>query len=422
MIALVDCNNFYVSCERVFNPGLQKRPVVVLSNNDGCVISRSDEARNIGIKMAAPYFQIDYLIEKENLSVFSSNYALYGDMSARVMELLNYFSPEVEVYSIDEAFLNLELKPKDKLHRANLSKKGFEIHEKIKKWLGLPVSVGIAPNKTLAKIANRRARKLNLGVFELSDELSINKVLAETPVNEVWGIGCRSSQKLNALGIKTALELKNADRRRVRNLLSVVGARIAAELSGEICLSLELAPPPKKSVTCSRSFGAPVESLAELNQALYEYLVKASEKMRRHKLSAKAVTVFLATSRFAEPQHLYSESCTVELAQATNSTRELQEWATKALERIYKTGYLYKKTGVILHGLLPESAEALRLSGERKYNGEKRLMQALDKIAARFGAGAIRFGVEPKTKKWEMKAEMKSRCYTTCFKDILQVV
>jgi DNA polymerase V len=286
----------------------------------------------------------------------------------------------------------------------------------------LPVSVGIAPNKTLAKIANRRARKLNLGVFELTDKPSINAVLAETPVNEVWGIGYKSAQKLNALGIKTALQLKNADRRRVRNLLSVAAARIAAELDGEICLSLELAPPPRKSVTCSRSFGTLVESFEELNEALYEYLVKAAEKMRRRKLAAKAVTVFLATNRFAEPPELYSESSTVELAQPTNSTRELREWATEALRRIYKSGFLYKKTGVILHGLLPEADETRRLSGEKKYVGEKRLMEALDKISKRFGAGAIRFGVEPKIKKWQTRAEMKSRRYTTCFTDILQAV
>lgn len=421
-MALVDCNNFYASCERVFDPRLRKRPVVVLSNNDGCVISRSDEAKNIGIRMAVPYFQIDYLIEKENLAVFSSNYALYGDMSARVMELLDQFSPEVEVYSIDEAFLNLELKPKDKLRKTGLREKGFEIREKIKKSLGLPVSVGIAPNKTLAKIANRRARKFDLGVFELTDKSLINEVLAETAVNEVWGIGYKSTQKLNALGIKTALQLKNADRRRVRNLLSVAGARIAAELDGEICLSLELAPAARKSVTCSRSFGTLVESFEEINDALYEYLVRAAEKMRRRRLAAKALTVFLATNRFAEPSRLYSESSTVELAQPTNSTRELREWATEALKRIYKAGFLYKKTGVILHGLLPESGETRRLSGERKYVKEKHLMEALDKISKRFGAGAIRFGVEPEIKKWETRAEMKSRRYTTCFTDILQAV
>ncbi|MDQ3712711.1 MAG: Y-family DNA polymerase [Acidobacteriota bacterium] len=414
MIALVDCNNFYVSCERVFAPKLKNRPVVVLSNNDGCVIARSEEAKALGIKMGVPYFQIDYLITKENLAVFSSNYTLYGDMSARVMEALNLFSPETEIYSIDEAFLNIE----------NRGMKSIVIGQKIcsdvLKWLGLPVSVGIAPNKTLAKIANRIAKKLNLGVFELSDENQIKNVLSETAINDVWGIGYNSARKLKELGITNAFQLKNLDRRWARKLLSVVGARIVEELNGKICLPLELVPQPKKSITCSRSFGCQVEHIEHLNEALDNYLVKAGEKMRRQNLVTNAVTVFLATNRFAKTLQ-YSNSLTIELANATNSTRELRDWTKKTLRQIFKQGYSYKKVGVILQGLQPEKAETIRLYNEPNYQKDKRLMQALDKISGKFGRDTIHFGVQRNKECWQMKAEMKSQKYTTNLKEVLQI-
>lgn len=414
MIALVDCNNFYVSCERVFAPKLKNCPVVVLSNNDGCVIARSEEAKALGIKMGTPYFQIDYLIEKERLAVFSSNYCLYGDMSLRVMEALNLFSPETEIYSIDEAFLNIENKGVKSIALAH------KMRSDVLKWLGLPVSVGIAPNKTLAKIANRAAKKLSLGVFELSNEKLINHVLTETSINDVWGIGYNSAKKLKALGIINAFQLKNLDRRWARKLLSVVGARIVEELNGKICLPLELVPPPKKSITCSRSFGCMVEQLEHLNEALDCYLVKAGEKMRKKKLTANAVTVFLATNRFAKTEQ-YSNSLTIELANATNSTRELRDWTRKALRQIYKQGYLYKKVGVILQGLQPEKSETIRLYNEPSYEKDKRLMAALDKISSKFGRDTIRFGMQRNNQCWQMKAEMKSQKYTTSLREVLRI-
>ena len=421
MIALVDCNNFYVSCERVFDPKLRNRPVVVLSNNDGCVIARSEEAKALGIKMGVPYFQIDYLVEQKKVKALSSNYALYGDMSARVMEALTYFSPETEIYSIDEAFLNLEHKVEDKLKNKTLIEQGIEIRSKIQKWLGLPVSIGIARNKTLAKIANRVAKKSSLDVLELDDERLINQILAEMQVNEIWGIGYNSAKKLNALGIKNAYQLKQLDRRWARKLLTVTGARIVEELNGEICLPMELVPPARKSVTCSRSFGVPVESIEYLREALDSYLVRTCEKMRKQKLITNAVTVFLTTNRFAKTGQ-YSNSKTVQLANSTNSTRELREWTHNLLLQIYKPGYFYKKVGIILQGLQPESGETIRLYGEKNYEKEKRLMQALDKIKSKFGKEKIRFGVERNRKRWQMKAEMKSKCYTTCFSEILRVL
>jgi len=414
MIALVDCNNFYVSCERVFAPRLRFRPVVVLSNNDGCVIARSEEAKALGIKMGVPFFQIDYLIEKENLAVFSSNYTLYGDMSLRVMEALSLFAPEIEIYSIDEAFLAFE--PKEKENDVFAEK----IRADVFKWLGLPVSIGIAPNKTLAKIANRAAKRLNLGVFELSNEKTINEVLFETPVNDIWGIGYNSTKKLNALGIKNAFELKNLDRRWARKLLSVVGARIVEELNGNVSLPLELVPPPKKSITCSRSFGCMVEQIEYLNEALDSYLVKAGEKLRRQKLTANVVTVFLKTNRFAKTEQ-YANSLTIELANATNSTRELRHWTKKALRQIFKPGLFYKKVGVILQGLQPDASETIRLYNEIDYEKDKRLMQALDKISNKFGNETICFGMQRNTRQWQMKAEMKSRKYTSLLKEVLVI-
>lgn len=387
MIALIDCNNFYVSCERVFSPGLRRRPVVVLSNNDGCVIARSEEAKELGIKMGTPYFQIEYLIESKEIAVFSSNYTLYGDMSARVMESLHRFSPEVEHYSIDEAFLNLETRNR------NLVIKGERIKEKIYRWTGLPVSVGIAPTKTLAKIANRIAKKERKGVVELTNDNLRDEVLIKTPISEIWGIGYNSAKKLNALGIEDAFQLKNLDRRWARKLLSVVGARIVEELNGVSCLPLEIVPPVKKSITCSRSFGCLVTELDELQEALDSYLTKAGERMRRHNLSANAVTVFLATNRFAKTEQ-YSNSLTAELACPTNSTRELREWTRRILEKIYKKNFSYKKVGVILQGLQPEPLETVRLYTEPAYEKDKRLMQALDKISNRFGRGTVRFGVK----------------------------
>jgi len=415
MIGLVDCNNFYVSCERVFQPELRARPVVVLSNNDGCVIARSEEAKALGVNMGTPYFQVEYLIERENIAVFSSNYTLYGDMSARVMEALAMFSPETEIYSIDEAFLRLE----ENVEK-NAAETGSEICRKIYQWTGLPVSVGIAPNKTLAKIANRVAKKLKQDVFQMIDEKLRDEVLREMPVKDIWGIGYNSAKKLNALGIFNALQLKNLDRRHARKLLSVVGARIVEELNGKICLPLELAPPPKKSVTCSRSFGVLIESFDELKAALDNYLTKASEKMRRQNLTTRAVTVFLTTNRFSK-QPQYSNSLTIELANSTNSTRELREWTCKALFQIYRKGFLYKKVGVILQGLQPEPAETVRLHGEKKYEKDKRLCAAIDKISQRFGRETVRFGCRQTPMRWQMLSEHKSSCYTTNLREILQI-
>ncbi len=421
MIALVDVNNFYVSCERVFAPEIKTRPVVVLSNNDGCVIARSNEAKALGITMGKPFFQIEYLIEKENLKVFSSNYTLYGDMSARVMEALSYFSHEVEVYSIDEAFLAFNLEGAEKLEYQTLSDKAWKVKQKIYQWTGLPVSIGIAPNKTLAKIANRFAKQNRLGVFDLTDESLVDSVLKEMPVGDVWGIGYRSALKLRNLGIENAYQLKLLDRRHARKLLTVTGARIVEELSGATCLPLELIPPPKKNICCSRSFGVLVESFSNIKDALDSYLANAGLNMRKNDLTARAVTVFLSTNRFAKTGQ-YNNSITINLANATNSTRELREWTRKGLKKIFRKGYKYKKVGVILQGLEPETAETIRLFHEKNYQKDKNLMTAMDKIVQKFGRDSITIGIRKKEKSWLMKSERKSQRYTTCLKEILQII
>ncbi|HVE57508.1 MAG TPA: Y-family DNA polymerase [Pyrinomonadaceae bacterium] len=416
MIAHIDVNNFYVSCERVFVPKLEHRPVVVLSNNDGCVIARSNEAKFLGIKMGTPYFKIDYLIEKENLAVFSSNYELYGDMSSRVMEALEMFSPKTEVYSIDEAFVELDF---DGDYDA-LTMQAYKIRESIRKWTGLPVSVGIAPNKTLAKIANRIAKKDNLGVFEMADEFIQNEILDQMPVADIWGVGRESTAKLKKLGITTALQLKHFDRRHARKLLTVTGARTVEELRGKSCLPLELCPPTKKSICCSRSFGAVVGRIEVLQEAMDVFLTRAGEHLRRKSLTANAVTVFFSTNRFSKsPQ--YRNSITIPLANPTNSTRELRDWTRQGLRHIFKDGYLYKNVGVILQGLHYESEETIRLYDEPDYVKDKRLMAAIDKIAQKFGRDMIRFGVEKHREQWEMKRELMSPRYTTKLDEIIEI-
>ena len=416
MIAHIDVNNFYVSCERVFQPQLRETPAVVLSNNDGCVIARSNEAKAMGIKMGTPYFKIAYLAETKNLAVFSSNYALYGDMSSRVMEALEMFSPKTEVYSIDEAFAELDWGG----DYDALTRQACRMRESIRKWTGLPVSIGIAPNKTLAKIANRIAKKDNLGVFEMADESIQEEVLAAVPVADIWGVGRESTAKLKKLGITTALELKHFDRRHARKLLTVTGARTVEELRGKSCLPLELCPPAKKTICCSRSFGAVVGRIEVLQEAMEVFLTRAGEHLRRKNLTANAVTVFFSTNRFSKsPQ--YRNSVTIPLANPTNSTRELRDWTRQGLRQIFKDGYLYKNVGVILQGLHYESEETIRLYNEPDYVKDKRLMAAMDKISQKFGRDTIRFGVEKHREQWEMRRELMSPRYTTNPDEVLKI-
>lgn len=414
-IALIDCNNFYVSCERLFQPQFKDKPVVVLSNNDGCVIARSNEAKALGITMGAPLFKVLSLVETQNVKVFSSNYSLYGDMSCRVMEALNFFTPELEVYSIDEAFLRLEAKNEKKL-----VEKCERICALVQKWLGIPISIGIAPTKALAKAANRWAKKNGQNIFSLIDEQKRTRILATTPIEDLWGIGRKSADKLKRLEVSTAESFVHLDRRVIRNLLSVTGVRLAEELRGINCLPLELTPDPKRSVTCSRSFGAVVMKKEVLDEAIYQFLLRATEKLRRAGLTAQALTVFLATNRFSKNDY-YANSATYELSNSSVSLIELQFWTRKGLDDIFRQGFYYKKAGVILHGLLPQASETQRLFESENYEKQRRLMKAFDIINGRFGRNSIRFGARQRQNGWHMKCESRSSRYTTQIREILCV-
>jgi DNA polymerase V len=386
----------------------------VLSNNDGCVIARSNEAKALGLKMGTPLFKVQDLVDDHNVAVYSSNYALYGDMSHRVMEALQEFTPNVEVYSIDEAFMGLD--DEDQPFHA----RGVRIREKVLKWTGIPVSVGIGQTKTLAKMANHLSKKNqeHQGVLDLTPIEVQADALEQTAVNEVWGVGPAYAKLLKAAGITTARHLRDADRRWIRKRMTIVGARIVEELRGISCLPLEQCPQQKKSLTCSRSFGLLVESLAELREAVAVYMTRAAERLRRGRLAAGVVTVFINTNRFStEPQ--YGNSATYELAYSTDATKELLDWALKGLEHIYRPGYRYKKVGVMLNGLVPADQLSRRFFGDASFERSRCVMKAVDEINRRHGHDTVRFGVAQPKGRWQTKALKRSQCYTTRLKDVL---
>jgi DNA polymerase V len=415
VFALVDCNNFYVSCERVFNPKLAGRPVVVLSNNDGCVISRSEEAKAIGVKMGAPLFRAQALLDAHAAVVFSSNYALYGDMSRRIAETLETFTPDIELYSIDEAFLTL-----DNRGAEALGDTGREMRRRVERWTGIPVCVGIAATKTLAKIGVEIAKRSGKaqGVVNLSESAYLEHALARVKVEKVWGVGANYARRLKGCGIKTALDLRDADARIWRRRTSVVLERIILELRGVSCLPLELCPPPRRSLTVSRSFASPVESLAELREAVACYATRAGEKLRRRRLVAAALVVFLGTNRFAaEPLH--APSATLTFPCPTSYTADLIRHAHRALEKIYTPGYRFKKAGVMLVGLAPAPPvqQSLFVSNERA----DRLMIALDRINARMGERVVGYGALglKRRGRWQTACERRSPRFTTRWDELL---
>lgn len=416
VFALVDCNNFYVSCERVFNPRLAGRPVVVLSNNDGCIISRSEEAKAIGVKMGAPLYQVQALLDAHDAAVFSSNYALYGDMSRRVAETLEEFAPDIEQYSIDEAFLNLDCDSGEE----KLSDTGQEMRRRIERWTGIPVCIGIAETKTLAKVAVEIAKHSERaqGVVNLVDPTYLTQALARVRIEKVWGIGPNYARRLKTAGIKTALDLRATDARAWRRRTSVVLERVIYELRGVSCLPLELCPPPRRSLTVSRSFGAPVETLAELREAVAFYASRAGEKLRQRKLMANALVVFLSTNGFAEDV-LYAPSAAVTLPCATSYTADLIREAHRALEKIYSAGHHFKKAGVMLVGLVPAAPvqTSMFVSTERA----RRLMDALDQINARMGSHTIRYGALglKKLTDWQTICDRRSPRCTTRWEELL---
>lgn len=414
---LVDCNNFYASAEKVFDPKLDKKPVVVLSNNDGCIISRSDEARRIGVKMGAPLFKVQNLLDENDAEILSSNYELYGDMSARFMGTLREFTPEIEIYSIDEAFLGFD--PKND----NLNEIGLNIREKVKKWTGLRTSIGIAETKTLAKLANRIARRSQKakGVLNLYHSPYLNEALKITEIGNIWGISRNTVEKLLRHNIKTAFDLSAMDLRAARKILSVVGARIVLELRGVSCLSLETVKPTKHSITCSRSFGRVIETRAQMREAIAVFIARAAEKLRKQHLAAKFVTVFIATDRFYSQPSYYSNSFTHSSIYPTDTNFELQKLAFLCLDEIFNHEYFYRKAGVILSGLVSVEEQNGRLFDEKKYDRSRRVMKAVDEINRKFGRDKIRFAAANPKGVWRGKCAHRSNRYTTRFGEILKV-
>lgn len=416
-IALIDVNNFYVSCERVFNPSLAGKPVVVLSNNDGCCVARSNEVKALGVRMGVPWFQVKALAKEHGIMAYSSNYTLYADMSNRVMSLLSEYSPAIEVYSIDEAFLDLSDMEGD------LTAYSQHMRARILKWLGLPVCVGIGPTKTLAKLANYLAKKRMVfnGVCEWAALRAAEQdaLLGGIDVGEVWGVGRRIALRLAEINIHTVAQLRDASTHVIRARFSVLLERTVLELRGVACQALEEIAPPKQQIICSRSFSHPVTSLPELSQAVVAYVTRAAEKLRRQASLAGILQVFILTNQHKPNEPQYNPSHSVCLPEACDDTRTLALYAIKALRGIYRPGHKYIKAGIMLSALSPAAQKQGNLLGSEATNQKATaLMEVMDKINQREGrntmflAGA---GINPS---WKMRREKQSPHYTTRWEEL----
>jgi DNA polymerase V len=408
IFALVDCNNFFASCERVFRPDLWGKPIVVLSNNDGNIIARSNEAKALGVAMGEPYFKIEAFLKRNNVTVFSSNYTLYGDMSHRVMDIIQRIEPEVEVYSIDESFISI---PTGK--ELDLTEHGRDIRAIVKRSTGIPVSIGYATTKTLAKIANRVAKKnpVHGGVFDMTVATDVDGILSKISVEDIWGIGSQNKKKLNRRGIYTALHLKNADDTWVRKELTVTGLRTVWELRGIPCIPLEEAPPSKKSIVTSKSFGHSVVSHDELREAVSTYMARAAEKLRSQHSIANSLQIFICTNRFKPDDPQYSGSLMVRMPEPTSSTPVLIKHALHCLKKIYRPAYEYKKAGVMLTEIVPETHRQRNLFVEEHH--DTNLMEALDRINRKWGRNYVQYACSGFKKTWTFKRVQLSQAYTT---------
>jgi DNA polymerase V len=409
---LIDCNQFYVSCEQLFNPKLLGKAVVVLSNNDGCVVARSKQAKALGIPMGAPAFQYSDLFKEKGVHVFSSNYALYGDISERVMQTLRHFSPQLEEYSIDEAFLFIET--------SDLFAVSSTMKNTVKQWTGIPVSIGVGKTKTLAKVANDLAKNKPQGIFSFSTEEEVNDALKDLPVEEIWGIGSRLGKTLDSYGICTALELINAPDEFIKKHFSVTLLRTVWELRGIECLSLEETAPAKQSITCSRSFGKPILSLDELSEALSSYTVRAAEKLRCQDSVCSFLSVFLLTSAFGAAP--YAKTLTISLPEPSSYSPLLISYAKAALKKIYKEGLFYKKTGIVLGGILPkDSFQRDLFHSNEAIEKQQKTMDILDQINSQLGKKAVRFAAEGTSQKWRMRRDKCTRRFTTKWNELLTI-
>lgn len=416
MYGLADCNNFYASCERVFDPYWNDKPVVVLSNNDGCVIARSNEVKKLGIKMGIPAYQIKTEIEQYGIGVFSSNYSLYGDMSSRVMSILSSFVENLEVYSIDEAFLDFS-----GFERYDLNDYGKKIVKTTTKGTGIPISLGIAPTKTLAKVANKFAKMFpayNSVCIIDSDEKRI-KALQYTAIKDVWGVGRQHTKLLSGYEIKTAYDFTQLPMAWVRQKMTVNGERLWKELNGISCIEMEYVPPAKKTICTSRAFGQIITDLEELKESVSTYAAICAEKLRKQKSCALSLMVFIHTNNFREDLPQYFQNSVVKFPVATNSTMEIVKYALTALKHIYRKGYQFKKAGVIITEIIPDSAIQTNLFDLVDREKHSRLMTVVDQLNDGFKKNNLRLAIQEGSRKWRLKQEKLSPCYTTRISDIL---
>ena len=419
VFGLIDCNNFYVSCERVFRPDLEGVPVIVLSNNDGCAVARSAEAKALGIQMGDPEFKLRDLIKRENVRVFSSNYALYGDLSRRVGDTLSSMVPTVESYSIDESFLNF-----GEFNSREVEPLARELRERVLRWVGIPTCVGIAPTKTLAKVGNFIAKKRPqfAGVCDLRSAAVRLELLSTVPVSEVWGIGGASAAKLAKLGVQTAADLAALEPDDARALMTVTGGRTVYELRGISCLPLELAEPTRKGIAVTRSFGVPITSWQQMREAMANYATRAAEKMRRYKVAADSIFVFMHTNSFNNDP-FYSNGASARFSETTNDTGEVVGLAIRLGERLWRDNYRYTKCGVMITELLPEDVRQPALWGDLDRERRDRVWRTMDQLNATLGRDTVRIlSAGPKDAAWKLRANYRSQRWTTRWDELPKAI
>jgi DNA polymerase V len=417
MFALVDCNNFYASCQRVFEPHLRNKPIAILSNNDGCVIARSNEAKALGIPMGAPAFEFKHIFEANNVFVYSSNYALYGDMSSRVMNILTTYSPEIEIYSIDEAFLKFK-----GFELFDLQKIGLDMQRTVTKGTGIPVSIGFAPTKALAKVANKIAKKYperTQSVYTIDNDEKRIKALKWTKIEDVWGIGRKHTKRLQAKNIFNAFQFTELPDDWVRKEMAVVGLRLKHELQGKPTLDLET-PKSKKMIATTRSFEKSLTKLEDVLERVSTFTASCSEKLRRQNSHCNMIMVFILTNYHRKDQPQYSRNIIINTDFPTNSTIELNHYAQIGLKAIFKEGYNYKKAGVIVMGLTPNSETQLSLFNASNPKHQP-IMSVVDKLNKSYGKNKIKFGNQSLGRQWKMKQEKLSKCYTTRINEIITI-
>lgn len=414
-LGLIDANNFYASAERVFDPRLARRPVVVLSNNDGCIVARSKEAKQIGIPMGAALFEYRRKLEAVNAAIMSSNYTLYDDMSRRFQEVLDDFTPDVEHYSIDECFVKMPLCYHD------LAGTGHEMRNRVRALSGIPVSVGFAATKTLAKLAVEIAKKSDKagGVVNLVNSPYLTNALERVTVGDVWGIGRRYAAMLESKGITTALQFRDADSAWIRKQMTVVGARTQQELRGTVCIPFEPTPKTRQQICCSRTFGDSTTDFNELRAAVAHFAARAAEKLREHRLVAGSMTVFLVTDRFKDDEPQYSGSYRLSIAPMSNSTLELLPLALMGLEKAFRSGFAIRKAGVWLDNLEFAEQATRRLWDVAAQEIHQRLMAAIDGLNQHFGGDTVRCGLWPSAGVWRTRASRQSPNYTTDWRDLM---